>query len=227
MKLVRVMGLVLFVIAALPRAYAAGPTCSTFDSANRPAANFDAGDTIIVRGTGFSPNALVLVSFEQGTRTAEISHLKTNDLGAFATDPTTSKLPDAVEVGSGSVQVFQGSGAATCDIRLVSATPTRPHGFGRAFYLTWGVLLTLIAIGLAYATIRRFQAEKLSEELDSIEWQPAEEPVLEEPIVVVDEFPRLDDVVEEPPVFDEPDEPPAGTSDAVARLRREVRSWRS
>jgi hypothetical protein len=114
------------------------------------------------------------------------------------------------------------------------------------FYLTWGVLLTLVAIGLGFATVRRFQAERLSQEMDSIEWPPAEEPLIEEPMVF--ERPLLDEIVEpprfeepahydEPLRFDEPvrlgepDEPeeavPASTSDVVARLRREVRSWRA
>ena len=243
MKVARFAIGALLVLIAAPSAFAAGPACATFDSGNRPAANFDAGDTIVVRGTGFSPNVLVLVSFQQGTRTAEISHLKTNDLGAFTTDPASSKLPSSVDVGAATVQVFQGSGAATCEIHMVSASAARPGGFGRTFYLTWGIILTLIAIGLGFATVRRFQAERLSNEMDSIEWQPPEElPVLEEPIVVEDdERPVFEEPVYEPshyeepayepPRFDEPDEPEPEfgqtTSDVVARLRREVRSWRA
>jgi len=230
---------VLALLFAAPTAFAATPSCSTFDDGNHPAANFEAGDRIVVRGTGFAPNSLVLVSFQQGTRTAEISHLKTNDLGAFATDASSSRLPSSVDQGPATIQVFQGAGAASCDIGLVSAKATRPGGLGRGFYLTWGILLTLCAVGLAFATVRRWQADRLSREMEEIEWQ-APDPAAEE--LIVDDAPLellefepddrpmlvVDPDEEEPIELDEPGQVlPNGTSDAVAQLRRDVRAWKT
>jgi hypothetical protein len=224
---VAVMGLVVLA----PHAFGANASCATFDEANRPATNFDAGDKIIVRGTGFAPNSLVLVSFQQGTRTAEVSHLKTNDLGAFATDPTVSRLPASVDKGSAAIQVLQGSGAASCNIELVSSASSRPGGFGRGFYITWGVLLGIVALGLLFATLRRWQAERLAAEMDSIGWERPDDPD-EAPLEIVevdqDERPILDtELPDDEPEVDVPAPAVAGTSDAVARLQREVRAWKA
>jgi len=238
-----VLAAIVLVFAA-PRAFAAPPSCSTFDDGNRPTSNFAAGEKIIVRGTGFSPNALVLITFQQGTRTAEVAKLKTNDLGAFATDASSSSLPSSVDRGAATIQVLQGSGAASCNIQLLSADASRPAGFGRTFYLTWGVLLILCAMGLIFATVRRWQAERLAAEMDAIAWDkpPRDDDVVvsmqhliddeieDAPLEIVeldpleDEYrPLLDDADE-----DEMEEPVlSGTSDAVARLQREVRSWRT
>lgn len=222
---------VVFLVAATP-AFAAGPSCTTFDDGNRPASNFNAGDKIIVRGASYAPNSLVLVTFQQGTRTAEISHLKTNDLGAFATDPSSSRLPASVERGPATIQVLQGSGAASCEIRLVSAQSSRAGGLSRTFYLTWGIVLLLCFFGLVFATIRRWQADRVSQQIDAIPWEkPAaatldaddedEEQMADAPLELV-EVPRDDRPVLEAYVDDDVSAP----SDAVTRLRREVRSWK-
>ena len=242
-----VLATIVLVFAA-PRAFAASPSCSTFDDGNRPTSNFAAGEKIIVRGTGFSPNALVLITFQQGTSTAEVAKLKTNDLGAFATDPSSTRLPSSLDRGAATIQVLQGSGAASCNIRLLSADASHPGGFGRTFYLTWGVLLILCAMGLIFATVRRWQADRLAAEMDAIAWDkpPSDDDVVvsmqhpiddeiddeiaDAPLEIVeldpleDEYRPLleddeDDVIEEPVL--------SGTSDAVARLQREVRSWRT
>jgi hypothetical protein len=265
----------LLLIVAAPRASAAAPACSTFDGANRPARNFDAGDEIIVRGTGFAPNSLVLVNVQQATLTSEVAHLRSNDLGAFSTDPSTSRLPRSVQVGTATIQVFQGSGAASCDIRIVSAAASKTHGFGRTFYFTWGAILALCAIGLIVATFRRRQAERLSDEMDQISWRRREgdgdggfsppgavgpRPLLaplehdtgaddylgdeeeydgeeedgadDRPIVAELAYPPSrpagDATLDGEPIEDEREPSHGGhTSDAVARLQREVRAWRS
>jgi hypothetical protein len=222
------------VVAFAPHAFGATASCATYDEANRPASNFAAGDKIIVRGTGFAPNSLVLISFQQGTRTAEVSHLKTNDLGAFATDPSVSRLPASVDKGAATIQALQGAGAASCNIELVSAASSAPGGFGRGFYITWGVLLGLCALGLLLATLRRWQGERLAAEMDAIGWERPDD-VDEAPLEIVevdaDERPILDgepeSELESEPEPDVPAPAIAGTSDAVARLQREVRTWKT
>ena len=155
----------MFAYAGSAGAQTSAATCSTFNATNEPASRFDAGDEIIVRGTGFGAKSLVFVRFEQGARTAELARADANDLGAF-TSPK-AKIPGAIVDGAASIIALDARGSATCEITVIQAAADEDGDLG-GLYLVWGSALAIFGVILAVLTYRRWKAERLREAMDRI-----------------------------------------------------------
>lgn len=157
--------------AAVPlaRAWAQSPqprsTCSTFAASNEPSSVFDAGEEVIVRGTGFGAGSLVFVRFEQGERSAELGRVETNDLGAFAAP--AAAIPNDVVEGNASISVLDARASATCAITVREAAASQGGGTNILFVI-WGALLAIFAVVLAVLTYRRWKSERLREAMGRI-----------------------------------------------------------
>lgn len=255
---------VAFVLApaafAQPAAQRAPATCSTYDGSSAPSSSFKGGDRIVIRGTGFGPGSLVLVSLQQGTRTVELARVGANDLGAFTL--TGGVIPDTVTGGKAAIRAIDARGSATCPVTLTAGAAAEEGGM-TGLYLVWGFLLAVFGAFLAVLTYRRWKTERLSEAVDRISWSDTDDGLARERSTRMAWEPDVDDrevdqqdqwltpePVEEPMVpqgpppltdadeeLDEPSVLPVGwdqsrlrprrqTSDAISRLRREVRTWK-
>lgn len=260
-------------------AQAAGASCNTFSAANEPTSTFDAGDKIVIRGTGFGARSLVFVRFEQGSRTAELARAQANDLGAFTAED--ARVPAGVIDGAASITALDARSSASCEITVREATGDGGSDLG-GLYLVWGAVLAIFAIVLAVLTWRRWKSERLQEAMERLTeprgarahrdddggstesegetWERVEAPLRVAPLTFPigpdeppDELPdetgedEIDDLWAEEssderdviadagadaenepgdePEVEDPDEPPSHASDAVKRLRREVKAW--
>ncbi len=187
MNLVRmrsVVGVCLLVafigVVSSPEAVAAA-TCNTFDAGNVPTTAFRGGDKIVVRGTGFAANSVVLVNLLQGNRTIELDRVRANDLGAFAL--TDATVPGTVADGEAAIRALDARGSATCALTL-SAGEGSESSLGGLFWV-WGVVLALFGGVLALLTYRRWKAERLREAVDSLAWREQyEQREVAEPVAV-------------------------------------------
>ncbi len=232
-----------------PSAPAAAPaTCTTYNEASEPASSFRAGERITVSGQGFGPRSLVLVSFQQGTRTVELAQVTSNDLGAFRT--ARVPLPASVTTGAASVRSLDARGSAICAITVKPAAASDDEP--TLLYIIWGSALAIFGVVLALLTYRRWKTERLRAAMDDLAWAARDsEP---EPVGAssttshrtgdaersylpdlgwFDEIgPSADPENDEnAPDLDDPDDVVVAqsgrpTSDAIARLRREVQAWR-
>ena len=142
----------------------AGATCATFNAASEPSSRFEPGDAITVRGTGFGAKSLVLVSFQQGTRTVELARATANDLGAFRA--SNAQIPSSVIGGKASIRALDARGSAICTIRVIGGTE-QEGGLG-ALYVVWGSLLAAFGVFLAALTYRRWKADRLRDAMDAL-----------------------------------------------------------
>ncbi len=201
MKRVLLGGFFFLMVVSVRPAFAA-PTCSTFATDAGPAVNFAARDGITVRANGLQAKAPVLVTFTQRTRNVEIASGTSSDLGAFTADAKTTRLPSSVEAGHATIKVLQGRGSASCDINLVAAAPAKTGGLSQTTYIVWGSVIGLGAILLGIFQIRRWQSEKLEQEMDSIAWRGTKEDTGEMDAVslggIVDKLPDLNKDEETP-----------------------------
>jgi hypothetical protein len=156
-------GVMLF--APVAGAQTGKPACSTFNEQNEPSPTFDAGEKVIVRGTGFGAKSLVFVRFEQGTRNAELVRPTANDLGAFTTQATA--FPADVIDGPATIRALDARGAATCDVTMRGGSSGDEGGLG-GLYLVWGAALALFAVILGVLTYRRYKAERLNAAMDKL-----------------------------------------------------------
>jgi hypothetical protein len=140
-------------------------TCTTFNASNEPASAFDAGDEIIVRGTGFGSKSLVFVRFEQGARTAELARADANDLGALAAPK--AEIPGSVVDGPASIIALDARGSATCEITVREVAADEGGDLG-GLYLVWGSALAIFAVILGVLTYRRWKAERLNEAMEHL-----------------------------------------------------------
>jgi hypothetical protein len=154
-------------LALAPGAFAqsATATCTTYDSSNAPSSAFKGGDGIVVRGTGFGPSSLVLVSLQQGTRTVELARVGANDLGAFTL--TGGVIPETVASGKAAIRAIDARGSATCPVTLTAGAGAEKSGMG-GLYAVWGLLLAAFGAFLAVLTYRRWKTERLSEAVDRL-----------------------------------------------------------
>lgn len=146
---------------------AAAPSCNTFDGNNTPTNAFRGGDTIIVRGTGFTANTLVLVNLLHGGQTTQLSRVRANDLGAFAM--TDAAVPADVSDGAAAIKAEDARSSATCDVTL-TAGEGKDGSLGGVF-LIWGIVLALFGGVLGLFTYRRWKADRLREAVDSLAWR--------------------------------------------------------
>lgn len=151
----------------LARAALAAASCTTYDAQSLPTSTFRGGEKIIVKGTGFGPNARVLVSLQQGTRTIELTGADANDLGAFTV--TDAAIPRTVADGEAAIRAIDARGSATCPITLEAAAEEET-GLSGVFWI-WGGLLAVFAIVLGALTYRRWKTERLKEAVDSLAWR--------------------------------------------------------
>jgi hypothetical protein len=150
-------------------AQAARPaTCSTFNAESEPASTFSAGDAVTVRGTGFGPRSVVLVNFQQDTRTVELARATTNDLGAFRV--SDAQIPDSVVGGKASIRALDARGSATCNITVKGSGKDEESGLG-ALYVVWGGLLAVFGGFLGLVTYRRWKADRLREAMEGFAQQ--------------------------------------------------------
>ena len=157
---------VVAVVLASPEALAAA-TCNTFDGNNAPTNAFTGGEKIVVRGTGFAANSIVLVNLLQGNKTTELDRVRANDLGAFVL--TDATVPDDVIDGDGAIKAQDARASATCALTL-----TAGDGSGRSLgglFLVWGLGLVVFGGVLGLLTYRRWKAERLREAVDSLAWR--------------------------------------------------------
>jgi hypothetical protein len=166
----RVLALLFLVVAfgaaTMPSGQAAA-SCATFDADNIPTTAFRGGDEIVVRGTGFGPNSIVIVNLQQGTRTIDLARVSANDLGAFRLDDGI--IPESVIAGEAAIRALDARGSATCPLTL-SPGKEKESSLGGLF-LVWGVLLVVFAGVLVMLTYRRWKAEQLREAVDSLAWR--------------------------------------------------------
>jgi hypothetical protein len=173
MNLVRLRSMVgvCFLVALVgvigsPEAVAAA-TCSTFDANNTPTTAFRGGEKIVVRGTGFAANSIVLVNLLQGNRTVELDRVRANDLGAFAM--TDATVPGSVSDGDAAIRALDARGSATCALTLTAGDGSE-GSLGGLFWV-WGVGLALFGLVLAMLTYRRWKGARLREAVDSLAWR--------------------------------------------------------
>ena len=158
--------LTVVVVVSMPSGHAAS-TCNTFDVNNVPTSAFRGGDKIVVRGTGFGPNSLVIVNLQQGTRTVDLARVNANDLGAFVLDDAT--IPATVIAGDAAIRALDARGSATCPVTLAASEEDKSSL--RGLFLVWGSLLGAFAAVLALLTYRRWKAERLRDAVDSLAWR--------------------------------------------------------
>jgi hypothetical protein len=178
MNLVRLRSIVgVFFLVALvgvigsPEAVAAA-TCNTFDANNTPTTAFSGGEKIIVRGTGFAANSIVLVNLLQGNRTIELERARANDLGAF--EVASGTVPSSVSDGDAAIRALDARGSATCGLTLTAGEGSDESSLGGLFWV-WGLGLALFGGVLALLTYRRWKAERLREAVDSLAWREQSE----------------------------------------------------
>jgi hypothetical protein len=164
---------------------AAAATCNTFDSNNTPTTAFTGGEKIVVRGTGFAANSVVLVNLQQGNRTIDLARVRANDLGAFALSDAT--VPADVGEGDAAIRALDARGSATCAITLAPGEDA--DGSLGGLFLVWGIVLAAFGAVLAALTYRRWKAARLREAVDSLAWRdPSEERAVEpaprEPVAI-------------------------------------------
>ncbi len=153
---------VLVTLALQVPAVHADPACSTFDTRNEEKSGFRAGESVVIRGTGFGMRTTVVATFRQGIRAAELSRVQTSDLGAFSTP--ASAIPETAEPGNGSLVVVDGPRSATCDLTIEagparsSADPDTPT----MLFVAWGIALAMVAALLALVSVRRWQRSRLN-----------------------------------------------------------------
>jgi hypothetical protein len=147
------------------------PSCSTFDGAGSATSTFGAGDQIVVRGAAFPAQSLVLVTFRQGSLTAELGRFRTNDAGEFTTEPTMVRLPMGTTGGSASIQASSGGPSGACEVQMRAPVPVAqvrppdPEAEGddpNVLFAIWATLLALGGGALTFLSYRTWQERRLA-----------------------------------------------------------------
>jgi hypothetical protein len=193
----------------------ASPTCTTLDLAGRPRSDFRAGDELILRGAGYPPGELVLVTFQQPPHSAELARFKTSLAGDFTSEPTILRVPADAAGGSAEIRVASSGGSSTCPLNVTALTDSvasasrEPAGAlsdagegsegTPAWLIVWATIVGIGGAFLALVAYRRWQAQRLEQTMarlgpGSRAARPAAPPRLED----LDQPPRA---AEAPPVL--------------------------
>jgi hypothetical protein len=148
-----------------------GAECHTYDERSEPSSTFRVGDPIVIGGTGFDAEALVLIDLEQGKRETELARIVANDIGAFT---TTATVPDSAAVGKAVVQALDARGSARCPITLLGAGSRDESHLGKV-YLVWGAGLAVFAALLGLISYRGWKSERLQEAVERLGWRSTSE----------------------------------------------------
>ncbi len=152
------------------------PTCATSDEQGRAAFEFRAGAALVMRGTTFPANGLILVKFLQDPLAVELGRFKANAAGDFTTEPTLVQLPTEAKAGRAVVQASSEGGSANCEIRMLAVSAAA--GVTRdvasegdktnALFVVWATLLALGGGFLTFVAYRRKQDARLEEAMTGI-----------------------------------------------------------
>ena len=163
-------------LALVAVAHAQTPTCETLDLSGRAASSFKPAAEFVVRGAGLAPNELVLVTFRQAPAQIELARYKTDAQGAFTSRPRIIRIPSDASAGMAAIHLASSQGSATCDAEIVGASAVAPSPTSRAdeqrelepWFVAWGTLLALGAVGLAYARYRRWRQARLERQISGL-----------------------------------------------------------
>lgn len=104
-----------------------------------PRTSFDPGERFAVEGTGFPPNATVVVTLESGDGSHELGTQTSRDDGSFL---ARLRLPARTVVGAATVRASGGGVSATAAVAVgAQATPDE----GAAALWPWAVALAAVA----------------------------------------------------------------------------------
>ncbi|HYZ91624.1 MAG TPA: hypothetical protein VFA34_04420 [Actinomycetota bacterium] len=157
-----------------------GPTCATYDRELVASSNFRVGDELTVRGRGFPPNSLVLVSFRQLPREAELGRFKANEFGEFTSEPRIMRIPDEAVRGPAGILISADSASATCSVELAAAPASARRATATPVaedegneYLTWWLILWALIVllggaGLALLRYRNWLGRRLERKISSL-----------------------------------------------------------
>jgi hypothetical protein len=224
LKIARVLlGSLLAVFALAPLAGAQAPaSCQTFDASNQPATLFSSDDQVIVSGQGFPTDVRLRLDFLQATLVPQLTTLRTNETGGFATDPLA--LPADAYGGSASIRAVAGGVTATCAIEMVPKVIEAKPVDG-PIVVAWVSVLVLGALVLVVVMWRRWRANRRAAKLEQRHpislLMPRESSAPEAFVYVEEEEARRD----EPPVLAHVGAPTGNVSDTVARLMEATKTW--
>lgn len=151
------------------------PACTTHDKTGAPATSFAPADEIVVRGSAFPARSLVLVTFRQDARVAELGRFRADDAGAFTSEPTQLRLPSGTTAGAASIQASSEGPSGTCLIQMTAPLPAssarpepQPEGDDpNVLFAIWATILALGGGALTYVGYRTWQERRLADAISS------------------------------------------------------------
>lgn len=153
------------------------PSCSTFNREGVAETSFRSSEELVLRGTGFPAQTLILVTFRQGSLTAELGRFRTNDAGEFTSEPTLLRLPSGTTAGPATIQASSGGPSGACQVEM-AATPApaqvrRPDPEPAAddtnvWFAVWAIVLALGGGALTFVSYRRWQEQRLASAISRV-----------------------------------------------------------
>lgn len=162
------------------------PTCTIQSTGGVPTTDFRPGDELVLSGTGFPADVLVLVTFRQPPRTVELGRFRTNVVGEFTSQPTPLRIPADAAGGPAAIHAASSDGSGTCDLRVVGSSSVAGQGGAESpatsdedddsdfgpWLVVWAILLAIGASYLVYLRYRRWEQGRLERQISELGTDP-------------------------------------------------------